>query len=323
MFYRRLSAWLPRYTEKIEKLSMYVALKKDPKEFAGFIIFLAILIAIAAFFIIFFIFSWIYAIPSSVAAFFIVLESFDLALNLQADKRAKNAEESLPDALQLMATNLRAGLTTDKALLVSAREEFGVLNEEFKRVAKEIATGRDITESLLAMSKRIKSPLIERTIQLIIFGIVSGGELASLLEESAASLRQQYITQKQIYASILMYTIFIIVAVGFIAPLLFGLSSVLVETMQTTLSSVEAPPPEVTSQVPLSISPVNVNINFVMIFSIILLLVSSVLSSFVLGLITKGEEKAGLKYIPLLAGCALVVFFVVRLGIVKILATFF
>lgn len=318
--FARLFSW---YTRKIERLAMFIDYKKDAKELAGFIVFFALILGIATFIFIFLFFKWFYAIPAGVIVFFIVLGMFELMFNLKADNRAKEAEAALPDALELMATNLRAGLTTDKALLVSAREEFGPLNEEFKKVAKEIATGKDIIEALHGMAKRIKSPLVERTIQLIVFGITSGGELASLLEESAASLRQQYITKKQIYTSVLMYTIFIIVAVAFVAPLLFGLSSVLVETIQNTLAGIEAPPLEVTSQTPLAISPVTLNINIIKFFSILLLVVTAFLSSFVLGLITKGEEKEGLKYIPLLIASSLIVFFVVRIGIVKILEMFF
>jgi len=321
--FKPLARIFSKFTGKIEKLSEYADLKKDPIEYAGFAIFISIIAAIIGFVTMYFFFKWYYGIVLAIVLFFAIQALFQLMLGLQADKRAGQAEAALPDALQLIATNLRAGLTADKALLVSAREEFGVLTEEFKHVAKEIATGRDITDSLGAMSKRLKSPLIERTISLIVFGIVSGGELASLLEEAAAGLRQQYLTKKQVYASVLTYTIFIIVAVAVIAPLLFGLSSVLVQTMSTTLSSIEAPPAEVTSAIPLSISPISMDIGLITMFVIILLIVSSILSSLVIGLITKGEEKAGLKYIPILMVVSLVVFFVVRMGIVKLLATFF
>ncbi|MCS7134631.1 MAG: type II secretion system F family protein [Candidatus Pacearchaeota archaeon] len=321
--YEALARFMHWYTEKIKKIAVFAGLKKDIEELAGFIIFLALVIGFATFIFIFLFFGWIYAFPSAIGTFFIVLGFSYLILNLKAEGRAKQVEASLPDALQLMATNLRAGLTTDKALLVSAREEFGVLNEEFKRVAKEVATGTDITESLAEMTKRIKSALVERTIQLIIFGITSGGELASLLEESAASLRQQYITRKQVYTSVLMYTIFIIIAVAFVAPLLFGLSSVLTETMQTTLAEIETPPEEVTAQLPLTVFPIKIDISLLKIFCIILLIVTSLFSSLVLGLITKGEEKEGLKYIPILTTCSLITFFTVRIIIVKLLSAFF
>ncbi|MEM4641541.1 MAG: hypothetical protein QXW65_03470, partial [Candidatus Pacearchaeota archaeon] len=77
------------------------------------------------------------------------------------------------------------------------------------------------------------------------------------------------------------------------------------------------------TQIPLSISPVAIDINIIKIFTIILLVVTAVLSSFVLGLITKGEEKEGLKYIPILTSSAVIVFFVVRIAIVKLLGIFF
>jgi len=53
-----------------------------------------------------------------------------LYLNYKVDKKAKEVEEVLPDALQLMASNLRAGLTTEKALFSSARKEFGILQQD-------------------------------------------------------------------------------------------------------------------------------------------------------------------------------------------------
>jgi len=321
--YKWLSRLIPGYTKKIQKLARYIAFKKDPRQFSGFVIFLAIILSVIIFGLLFWLTEWYYAVPAFIIMFIVVLLGFQLGLVLQADKRASKAEMVLPDALQLMATNLRAGLTTDKALLVSAREEFGILNKEFKQVAKEIATGKEITESLASMSKRIKSPLVERTINLIIFGIRSGGELASLLEEAAASLRQQYLTRKQVFASVLMYTIFIFVAVAFISPLLFGLSSILSETMQETLASIEAPPEEVTTQVPISISPVAINTTLIKLFILVLLVVTSILSSLVLGLITKGEEKAGLKYIPILLPISIAVFFIVRYGINYLLEMFF
>ncbi|MEM2784948.1 MAG: hypothetical protein QXE93_02250, partial [Candidatus Pacearchaeota archaeon] len=122
--YRALARLFPWYSKKIEKLAMFIDFKKDPKEFAGFIVFLAFILGIVAFIFVFFFLKWFYAIACGVAMFFIVLGLFELLLNLKADARAKEAEAALPDALQLMATNLRAGLTTEKALLVSAREEF-------------------------------------------------------------------------------------------------------------------------------------------------------------------------------------------------------
>lgn len=312
----------PFYTKIMEKLAYYADLKKDPREHVNFIVIVGLVLGVIGFIAGFIFLNWYLGIVIFISAFILVLLVAYLLLMLKADSRGSDAEKVLPDALQLMATNLRAGLTTDKAFLVSAREEFGVLNEEFKRVAKEIAAGKDLVDSLHDMSKRIKSDTISRTIDLITFGMTSGGELAPLLEESASSLRQQLLTRKQVHASVLMYTIFIFAAVGFIAPLLFGLSTVLTGIMTSTLGSVGEIPKEVTASVPISVASVMIDINFIRGFAIVLLLLSGVLSSLVLGLINSGEEKDGLKYIPILVPLSIAMYFLTSFGVKFILSTF-
>lgn len=322
MYYPFFARIFPFYTRAIEKMAFYTDMKKDPREYANFIIVLSLILGVIGFVITLLLWTWYFAIMMLFVIFGLTMLVFYLLLMLDADKRASDAERILPDALQLMATNLRAGLTTDKAFLVSAREEFGVLNEEFKKVAKEIATGKDLTDALTDMAKRFKSNIIARTVDLIVFGITSGGELAPLLEESASSLRQQLLTAKQIHASVMMYTIFIFAAVGFISPLLFGLSTALTQIMSNTLGSIEAIPSEVSGRIPLAVSPVIISVGFVRGFSIALLIASAILSSLVLGLINSGEEKNGLKFIPILIVIGLAVYFVTGVLIGAVLSAF-
>ena len=310
------------YTRIMEKMAFYANLKRDPKDHVQMVVIIALVFSVIAFTAIIIFWLWYLAIIAFFVVFGLVLFIFYLLLMLKADARATDAEKMLPDALQLMATNLRAGLTTDRAFLVSAREEFGVLNDEFKKVAKEITTGKDLTDALNEMSKRIKSNIIGRTIDLITFGITSGGELAPLLEESAASLRQQLLTRKQVHASVLMYTIFIFAAVGFISPLLFGLSTVLTGIMSSTMGSIGEIPTEVSANVPISVAKVMIDVNFVRYFAVGLLVLSSILSSLVLGLINSGEEKDGLKYIPILIPVSLVMYFLTSLAVTLILSAF-
>ncbi|MCX6742308.1 MAG: type II secretion system F family protein [Candidatus Pacearchaeota archaeon] len=320
--YPLLARLFPWYTKIIEKMAVYVDMKKDPREYTKVIILAGIIIGVIGFAAVLIFLNWMFAILALIVCFGLTLFVSYILLMLEADKRAKEAENALPDALQLMATNLRAGLTTDKAFLVSARDEFGVLNTEFKKVAKEIATGKDLVDALTEMAKRIKSDIVARTTDLITFGITSGGELAPLLEESAISLRQQLLTRKQIHASVMMYTIFIFIAVGFISPLLFGLSTVLSEIMSSTLGSIGTIPPEVAANVPLTVATVILNPTFIRFFAIALLIVSAILSSLVLGLINTGEEKDGLKFIPILLACGLATFFIVRVAIKMVLSYF-
>ena len=106
-------------------------------------------------------------------SFFIIEFLIHMLLSLAADKKAKFVEEILPDVLQLMASNLRAGLTPDKAFLVSTRPEFGILNNEINRVGKELTTGKDIDHALKAFAKRFKSEILSKTVDLIILSLKS------------------------------------------------------------------------------------------------------------------------------------------------------
>jgi len=107
---------------------------------------------------------------------------------LKKSNRIKKMEDVFPDFLSLMASNLRAGITVDRSLLLSSREEFAPLDQEILIVGKDILTGKEIDQSLEEMSKRINSERITKTINIINSGISSGGNLAVLLEETSKNV---------------------------------------------------------------------------------------------------------------------------------------
>ena len=112
-----------------------------------------------------------------------------------------------------MASNLKSGLTVDRALLMSARPEFGPFEEELNIVGKEITIGKELDVALTNMTKRIKSDKLEKTIALIVSGLRSGGRLSSLLEQTAENLRRQKLVEDKVRSNVLMYLIFIFVAI--------------------------------------------------------------------------------------------------------------
>ena len=77
----------------------------------------------------------------------------------------------MPDALHLISSNLRSGLTIDQALILSARPEFGPLQKEIYKVGKDITLGVPIEKALTEFGSKIKSEKLQKTIQLIITGL--------------------------------------------------------------------------------------------------------------------------------------------------------
>jgi archaeal flagellar protein FlaJ len=230
---------------------------------------------------------------------------------LQRADRIKKIENAFPDFLQLMASNLRAGMTINKAMLLSSREEFAPLDKEILRVGKDITTGKEVETALLDMSDRIESEKIHKTILLIISGLKAGGNLAVLLEETSSNIRERSFVEKRAASSVLMYVIFIFIAVAIIAPALFALSGVLVKSLTDILGKL--PPTETSLAVPFTMSKVNVSTTFINYFSLVFILMTDILTSLVLGLVSKGDEKDGIRFLMPIIVLSLVTFFVVKI----------
>ncbi|RME54839.1 hypothetical protein D6777_02485 [Candidatus Woesearchaeota archaeon] len=252
--------------------------------------------------------------------FFLFFSSYLIAV-VQADKKAKLVDELLPDALQLMASNLRAGMGIEKAMMLAARPEFGPLEKEIYTVGKEVATGKDISKALLNMTKRVNSRALEQVVNLIISGLRSGGKLSELLDNSAEDLRRQKIIKEKIKSNVQVYIIFIFVAAGIGAPFLFALSLFLVKVVIANFANIDVPT-SAASSIPISIKSVKISTSFILKFILLSLTTTSILSSFTLGLISKGKAREGAKFIPLLILFSIGVFFLISYVIENVFGNF-
>ena len=229
---------------------------------------------------------------------------------LKKSAKIKKMEDVFPDFIELMASNLRAGMTIDKAMLLSSRKEFSPLDEEILILGKDIMTGKELTQALIEMGRKIKSEKIIKTINVINSGIRSGGNLAILLEQTATNMRERNFVEKRAASNVLMYVIFIFFAVAIGAPLLFSLSTVLVQVLTTILADI--PSIDTSINLPIALTGVSISTRFILYFAIIFITVIDILASFLLGLVSKGEEKQGFKYMAPLTALSITIFFVIR-----------
>jgi flagellar protein FlaJ len=312
--YASLSRFMPRKARKdFHQTIMYSSIKANPDQLIGFMILTGIAFSL-----------WIGQLLSInisllpflawVLIIFIAIEAvFYLWIMFSVDSKAKFAESVLPDALQLMSSNIRAGLTTDRALLLAARPEFGPLADEIRRVGRETMTGSSLAAALLKINQRIKSENLSKTLDLIVSSIKSGGKLADLLDQTAGDLRDQQMIQKEISASVLLYVIFIFVAIGLAAPLLFAMSGFLVQILGTMSSKINAGMDKDATfgggKAPIGITNIQIDGAFLTQYTIVSLLVSSICGSLMIGLILKGDSKQGFKYAPFLVALSLGLYF--------------
>lgn len=242
----------------------------------------------------------------------LVITYIVLRKSLQKRARVRKMELVFPDFLELVSSNLRAGMTVDKALLLGARKEFAPLDEVIIMLGKDLVTGKKIDQALLEMSERTGSERIQKIITLINSGIRSGGNIAILLEQTATNMRERYFVEKRAASNVLMYVIFIFVAVTIGAPALFGLSNVLVDVLTKLLQNIPSSD-SLPANIPFTLTTIALPSSFITIYAIAFIILMSVIGSLVIGLVNKGEEKEGVRYIIPMCAIGITIFLAVKI----------
>lgn len=247
----------------------------------------------------------------------IIITYISTKKKLAESQRIKMMEIVFPDFLQLVSSNLKAGITVDKSIVLSSRKEFSPLDEQINQFGRDIATGKPVEMAMKEMSLRIGSEKISKTINLIITGMRSGGNLATLLEQTSVNLKERQYVEKRAASNIIMYIVLILFAVGIGAPILFSLSTVLVSVLTKILGNI----PEVQTSIatPFAFTSISISTTFITYFAVLFIVTIDILGSMVIGLVQKGEEREGLKYSIPLIFISLTVFFLLKI----VLASYF
>ncbi|MBU5690025.1 MAG: type II secretion system F family protein [Candidatus Aenigmatarchaeota archaeon] len=320
--YRSIYKILPKfYREWVRKYLVYANFQINHEKYAGF----SVLYGLILFATILSLFK-IMELPSKtgfiVALSVLIIFEFFMhgILILISESRANFADEILPDVLNLLSSNIRSGLTPDKALMLTARPEFGPLEEEIKRAAKKTLSGESIEEAIKIIPERINSKILERTVMLLSEGMAKGGSLQGLLDGLANDIRESRMLKKEIAAQVMVYAIFIFFAVSIAAPILMATSNHLIEVMSKISSNINIGDVSIPSQMPLKIQKISVNKTFMLSYSLASLTITSIFGGILIGLIREGTEKAGVKYIPVMFAISIGIFLISKIILLKVFA---
>ncbi|HIH38946.1 type II secretion system F family protein [Candidatus Woesearchaeota archaeon] len=231
-------------------------------------------------------------------------------LFFKAEDRTAKIEDALPDALQLVAANIKAGITPFKALKLAARTEFGPLAEEIHIATSKAYGTSSFTDALLGISKRVSSETLERALKLFISALESGGHLAPLLEELSRDIAQNRSLKKEMITNTKTYAVFIMFTIMFIAPLLLSVSIyfiTLISSMQSQAGVADA-----SFGMGFLAGEVVITPAFLTVISIILLFATSMLACMLLGVIKEGKASHGLRTAPIIIVGSLILFVIYR-----------
>ncbi len=232
--YKRVGRFSPfGWKKKINMLIIYSGIDKTQIEVTGITIVNGAVLATIISAVGYFLLNWniFIVLIAALFSFAIVWVVVYSVINLMADKRSDEVEGALPDVLQIVSSNISAGMTPYNALWVSARKEFGALAEEIKIAQKETLGGKPFADSLTDMANRVRSNVLQRTIRLLIQGMKAGGELPRILQGIGTDIRQMRLLQKEMAANTMSYILFILFGMILGAPLLFSVSIQFVDIM--------------------------------------------------------------------------------------------
>lgn len=238
-----------------------------------------------------------------------------LAVSIAAERRRKEMEKVLPDALLLISTNIKSGTSINRAFLASAREEFGPLEEELRTTAIEISGGKPVQEALDNLRERVSSELFKDTLKILSDAIESGGNTAELLESSADDIRTSLELREEVKSSVRMYVMFILMAAVFGAPLLFSITVYMAETTtnmweQTDLDAGGGFASG--GSTGLSFQQPDVNTEFLVQFSILAITITNFFGSLIISQISNANMREGAKYIPFTVSISVGLFLAVK-----------
>lgn len=317
--YKRLGNLVPKkISEAFSKQMEFVGINIEGKTFLGFVLFFGIGLSFALALNV----SIFLNLPFITAFFFFIISFFGIVwfwLYSVSESKGRFVEKVLPDALEFIASNIKAGLTTEKALMESARQEFGPLGAELKLASRAVLLGSRLENALIGITKKIKSETLNRTFWLISQGLRSGGQIADLLLELSNDLREENNIKEETNANVSIYVILILVSAAIGAPLLFGVSNFIVGVLGEQMAHISVSQEQFAEYQSksslgkfLGLPTASVGIEFVSFFSLIALIATCVFACLTIGAINTGKEADGIKYMPFLLAFAIVLFFMVK-----------
>lgn len=119
-------------------------------------------------------------------------------VNKKRAKRVELFEQQLIDAISIMSSCLKAGLTFQQALVSISTEMPNPISEEFGRVVKELKLGSSIETSLTRLSEKIGSQNFMMIVSAILIQRQTGGNLSEILTNISGTIKERFKIKNEI-----------------------------------------------------------------------------------------------------------------------------
>ncbi|HWG91472.1 MAG TPA: type II secretion system F family protein [Candidatus Thermoplasmatota archaeon] len=219
-------------------------------------------------------------------------------------KRIDNLEERLPDFLTDLASLHRAGMTLKDAILVTAQGYYGALTPQIQHIADQIRWNVPVLEALEEFRRRVRTPLVERTLTVVIEAGRSGGNVTEVLDLAALNARNHTALKRQRKGEMLLYTAIVYVAFMVFLAVVASLQGLFVPRMLEAVNGVAS---SGMAAGPFGAKGIPTLGEFRGLFFTVAL-IQAVGNGFVAGMIGEGSMMAGFKHAAVTVGISLIAF---------------
>lgn len=238
-----------------------------------------------------------------------------LYIEYKIDQRKTQVEVMLPDFFQIVAANLRSGISMERAMLLAARPEFGSLSDDVKEMSRRVFGGQTLEASLQEFAARYRSYQLQHAVRMIVEALRYGGAMSDLIGQIGRDVRNQQLIQKEVQGQLLMYTIFVAFAGLIAAPVLYGLTSQMIVVTDSVWNGILQSNPNGLPTTGVSFlrpSPPKITPETYRNFSYIAIIVITGFASLIMSAISTGSPLKGLRFMPIFIIVGIVVFLVVQ-----------
>jgi tight adherence protein C len=130
-----------------------------------------------------------WSLPGGVLGVMFGFVAPDLLLSMRADARQGSIRRALPEALDLMAISVQAGVGLEQAVAIVTERLPGPLGEELSRFLHEVQLGFSRREALVSLRERTSCPELATFILALLQADALGIAIGDVLKTQAAEIR--------------------------------------------------------------------------------------------------------------------------------------
>jgi archaeal flagellar protein FlaJ len=153
-------------------------------------------------------------------------------------RKIQRIESRLPDFLRDVAEAGRFGMTLPDAIIVASKGRYDLLTGEIKKMASQLEWGVPVATALTLFKERVNTPLVNRTVSIIIKANEAGGNVADVLSMVARDTRDVQITTQERQITMLTYLTVIFISFYVFLVTIYIMAAVFLPQMITAGSGI-------------------------------------------------------------------------------------